>query len=754
MPCRNAGPFLTQAITSVLNQHRLLELLIADAGSTDGSLEILQEWASRDRRVRIVSRQDKGPGDALNVAFKEARGSIIGWLNADDLYTPGCLARATDSLAKHPEWLMVYGEGEEFDDVSGFHRPYPTIHPSLGLKGLRDQCGICQPTVVWRRSMGVMLGPFSTIMRTAFDYDYWLRAFGAFPHRIGFIPHIQAFTRLHKLSITTLQRGQVAIETTQLQAATYGSASGRTLHNYGLELQSGRALLPPSQTLSSHMATCIKQASPYLSPHALAWLKETWCPNNDVLLLEENAASLKLQNCTSVQILQIAHPHLAITTPSPPAGPHRRLLAGIEQYWASSLLLQQDVQLHRRLPHFVSYSDQPTQAKIQKAANMRPFGVNLIGHAFNVFGLGEDIRMAALALNASSVPFVVIDVPATNGSAAIDRSLVGSIHPGPSGPYAFNLICLQPTSHAQWLLQNGKAAEESHYTIAAWPWETDIWPETWKPMLNHCDELWPPSSLINRALEPLAKHYNLPIHIMPMAVDTSGATEVEVAQTRSELRQRFNLPQEATIFVFSFDFNSTSIRKNPHGVIEAFQLAFPIGQKQDVALLIKILSSPPNSHDWQWLEARRNEDRRIKVIAADLERADLLKLYGCCDVFVSLHRSEGYGRNLAEALQMGLTVIATDYGGNTDFCQGALAYPVPFRMVTIPPDAYPPADLGHKWAEPDIQVAAAMMRQVAEVNCTKNVRSVETMATYRQIFNPHSVGKRYRTRLENVWELI
>ncbi|MEA5411765.1 glycosyltransferase [Synechococcus sp. BA-120 BA3] len=752
MPCLNAGPFLHEAITSALAQPEILEVLLADAGSTDGSLEQIEEWSHRDHRLRLVSRRDTGPADALNQASARARGSLIGWLNADDLYPPGCLQRAVAALANHPDWLMVYGEGEEFDDASGFLRPYPTVLPCAGLEGQRNHCGICQPAVLWRRSMGVLLGPFNTNLNTAFDYDYWLRAFTAFPHRIGYLPHLQGRTRLHSSSITSLQRGLVAVETTRLQATYFGSASGRNLHNYGLELQAGHAQLPADQTLFQQMDKVIAQASTALSPHAEAWLRQTWCPQADAQLKEQQAAQLQLQKCHSVRILQIAHPQLCLKAPSPPAGPHRRLLAGIDQHGPYSLLLQQDDVLHQRYPRLKGSSPSPPQPSSHSPWSDRPFGVNLIGHAFHVFGVGEDIRMAARALAAADVPFTVIDVPAFNGSATNDRSLEDLIHPGPSGPYAFNLICLQPISHAQWLLQNGLTPQQGHYTIAAWPWETDRWPQAWEPLLEHCDELWPASSYIHRVLQPMAAQHAIPIHTMPMAVDIT-ATNVKISeQQRRTLRHQFHLPLSATLFVYSFDFNSTTIRKNPHAVIEAFQLAFPDQQQQKVALVIKVLSPSPASHDWQWLQARLLEDPRIKLIAENLGREDLLNLYACCDAFVSLHRSEGFGRSLAEALQLGLAVIATDHGGNTDFCQGPLAHPVPWRSVPIPPQAYPPADERHRWAEPDIASAAKSMKTIAAMDGAREADVAEATVAYKQQFSPHSVGERYRRRLEAIWQ--
>ena len=139
MPCRNAGPYLQAAVQSVLGQKECLELLVADGGSTDGSLQVLEDLAVAAPRRCIVSRSDRGPADALNKAFSAARGTLIGWLNADDLMPPGALARAVAALNAHPEWLMVYGEGEEFNEETGLVQRYPTLPASVGLEGFRSR---------------------------------------------------------------------------------------------------------------------------------------------------------------------------------------------------------------------------------------------------------------------------------------------------------------------------------------------------------------------------------------------------------------------------------------------------------------------------------------------------------------------------------------------------------------------------------------------------------------------------------------
>ena len=127
---------------------------------------------------------------------------------------------------------------------------------------------------------------------------------------------------------------------------------------------------------------------------------------------------------------------------------------------------------------------------------------------------------------------------------------------------------------------------------------------------------------------------------------------------------------------------------------------------------------------------------------------------------ISLHRSEGFGRGMAEVLQPGVDVIATAYGRNTDFCTGPLAHNVRCQEVPIPRGAYTCAD-GHVWGEPDLDHAAELMQQVAarrlalandhEAAAAYPSRDPAMLAAYRQRFSWAAAGARYRARLEELW---
>jgi glycosyltransferase involved in cell wall biosynthesis len=116
MPTLQQAAFIEASIDSVLSQsYANIELIVADGGSADGTQEILRNRAAQDHRLRWFSEKDNGPAQALNRALKKVRGTIIGWLNSDDLYTPHAIDHAVAALVRHPKWMMLYGEAEHVD---------------------------------------------------------------------------------------------------------------------------------------------------------------------------------------------------------------------------------------------------------------------------------------------------------------------------------------------------------------------------------------------------------------------------------------------------------------------------------------------------------------------------------------------------------------------------------------------------------------------------------------------------------------
>lgn len=237
MPSMNQPAFIDAAITSVLSQdYPNIELIVADGGSRADTLEILVRRQQQDGRLRYFSRPDRGPAHALNDAMNAVRGTVIGWLNSDDMYAPGAISRAMAVLAEQPRLLMVYGHGQHIDGKDQPIGDYPTLPPSVPVASFKEGCFICQPTMFLRRSARILLGTLDEQLKAAFDFEYWLRAFCAFPERIGFVDEVQAYSRLHDDCITMRMRRTVALEGMQVLARHLGSAPKEWLLTYADEL--------------------------------------------------------------------------------------------------------------------------------------------------------------------------------------------------------------------------------------------------------------------------------------------------------------------------------------------------------------------------------------------------------------------------------------------------------------------------------------------------------------------------------------
>jgi glycosyltransferase involved in cell wall biosynthesis len=233
MPSFNQSKFIDKSIASVLEQdYASIELIVADGGSTDGTLDKLAAWKKRDRRIRHFSEPDSGPADALNKALRQVRGTIIGWLNSDDVYTPGAVGRAVEAFEAHGDWICVYGHGDHVDEEGNRLDSYPTLPPPSSTSQLLEACFICQPTVFFKRSMYVLLGPLDDRLRAVFDFEYWLRMFTRLPERVGFVDALQAQSRLHPDCITRRMQRTVALEALEVVKRHLGQSPTHWLTAY------------------------------------------------------------------------------------------------------------------------------------------------------------------------------------------------------------------------------------------------------------------------------------------------------------------------------------------------------------------------------------------------------------------------------------------------------------------------------------------------------------------------------------------
>jgi glycosyltransferase involved in cell wall biosynthesis len=359
----------------------------------------------------------------------------------------------------------------------------------------------------------------------------------------------------------------------------------------------------------------------------------------------------------------------------------------------------------------------------------------LIGYFETGFGLGEYARGLASALDAVGMPFSIYPYNAygrgRNEAPCVQFYDVENVH-------SINIFCMaaDQTRSARRII--GKRHADKSYNILSTFWELPRAPESWRFDLDFFDELWTPNCFVADSFRPI---FSKRILIMPPCINLNA----KIAPNRVKL----GLDATKFYFLFSFDRNSYPERKNPLAVVRAFELAFG-DERDDVGLILK-MSGARNRFPkiMSELETAARRDRRITILQGDWQRADVLALMVSADCFVSLHRSEGFGLGMAEAMFLGKPVIGTDFSGNTEFLTAVTGYPVPYQMRPVGEGEYP-HHTGNSWAEPDVRIAAGMMRSVASKTdevCNKALRG----QTYvQQHYSPKAVGNVVAARLREL----
>lgn len=372
-----------------------------------------------------------------------------------------------------------------------------------------------------------------------------------------------------------------------------------------------------------------------------------------------------------------------------------------------------------------------------------PFGVNLYGYAKGELGIGEDVRLAAAALRTQGIPFSIINVEPGKEISQEDHSVHEWIEKKPT--YAINLLCITGVEQARMVCERGVGMLGDRYNIGLSPWELPHWPASCQHTYGAVDEIWGVSHYTAKAFA------TAPVPVRAMSLP------VKVGEIASGGRREFGLPEKAYLFVFSFDIHSSIARKNPEGVIRAFQKAFPRESSDEVGLVIKVNVAASRiqkmnlleridfylnkQHSWNGVKRMTASDPRIHIIEESMRRPRVMALYKACECFVSLHRAEGFGRGIAEAILLGNQVITTGFSGNMDFCTEPRVALVRHKLRALDRGEYYWGD-GQVWAEPDIVHAAELMRDIKE--------RPRDVSDPMHDFSPEAVGRIYAKRLEEI----
>jgi glycosyltransferase involved in cell wall biosynthesis len=323
------------------------------------------------------------------------------------------------------------------------------------------------------------------------------------------------------------------------------------------------------------------------------------------------------------------------------------------------------------------------------------YGVNVSGFLTAELGLGEVARNYVQAMRHLGMDLSLQDASFLTNQRKDEKSLSGFTT---ENRYPANLMCMNAPEIEQFLEKFGLQYMSTKYNIGSWWWEVEEIPQNWQKQFVRFDELWVGTEFIAENFRAVS---SIPILTMPPLV---------VANPSHITRVTYDIDKSEFVFLFVFDFFSCFQRKNPLAVIEAFKLAFAGDSR--VRLIIK--STNGSSFPEQFTKLHQACDhKQITLLDSYMSKKELCGLIECCDCYVSLHRTEGFGLPIAEAMLMKKPVIVTGWSGNLDFTTPENSLLVQYGFTTNTED-YGPYKIGMRWAEPDIEHAAKLMRVIFE----------------------------------------
>jgi glycosyltransferase involved in cell wall biosynthesis len=339
----------------------------------------------------------------------------------------------------------------------------------------------------------------------------------------------------------------------------------------------------------------------------------------------------------------------------------------------------------------------PSDFEVIRSTDKLVPGINLVAYIRAEMGVGEASRSMACAMDRAEVPFCIINYEHGNPSRMMDHSWDHKIVSEPE--YDINLFHINADLIPEVIHNLPKSFTKNKYNIGLWAWELPEFPDRWLKSFSYLDEIWVPSEFVRQAVMEKSP---IPVFTIPHAVRSMNQPYLK--------RSYFNLPEDRFLFLSMYDVHSIQERKNPKGAIEAYKLAFP-NETTRVSLVVKV----NNASETELTEIKSFIGERSDIIFINriLSRYEVDSLISCCDCFISLHRSEGFGLVIAEAMTLGKPVIATNWSGNQDFMSAENAVCVNYSLAKLEKD-HGPYDAGQHWAEPDISHAASWMTRLVK----------------------------------------
>jgi glycosyltransferase involved in cell wall biosynthesis len=362
----------------------------------------------------------------------------------------------------------------------------------------------------------------------------------------------------------------------------------------------------------------------------------------------------------------------------------------------------------------------------------------LIGHPFAPIGRGEDVRSIYFALRSAGISPKVVDI---YGFQEPDS---GSIH------QEIKKNLTKEMGDINIFIINGDEIESvlKHLSLTVMPsgkniicpaWELSCYPEEWAALLNKFDEIWAQSKFTYNCLclasKKPVRHISLP-------------SEVKLDSLLP--RRYFEIPNEEFTFLFSFDFRSFISRKNPFSVLRCFRQLLQEHKSAKPMLIIKTQGgNAPKKLKKHFDKLLDQLGNAVLVIDREMTDNEVRNLIRVCDCYISLHRSEGFGRGMAEAMHMGKPVIGTRYSGNLDFMNDSNSLLVNYDLIDVGENDYPHGS-GQKWANPNEEHALEHMRKIVTDNVLRINIGTKAQKDARSMIGYKAVGLKMKIALDEM----
>jgi len=366
-----------------------------------------------------------------------------------------------------------------------------------------------------------------------------------------------------------------------------------------------------------------------------------------------------------------------------------------------------------------------------------PQGINIIGIIRSGTSIGLQCCLIAKALDTVGIPYCIIDLCEhlkikernSDDNYKITNELV----------YNVNLIVLNADIINNALCALNYNEMNKRYNVGYWAWELSEFPNVWRRGFHSLNEVWANSHFSAEAIAKKTEKVVLPVPVY------ANIPEITIKNKR----EYFKLKQELFLFMAAYDCDSHIGRKNPQAAIKAFIKAFS-PQDKHIGLVLKINKAKENKKHVDELSNMLSGYQNIYYFDTYLSDEEMRALTAASDVFISLHRAEGFGSIPLEAMLLGIPVVSTGYSGNMEYMTKENTALVGYNLVPVK-DKFIGTYLGknYVWAEPNIEEAAEHMKRL--VSDTKwREELINNGMKVKEKLNANVMGSTVRRRLENI----